>query len=153
MALSKKHARIGNARSKEWVKLTCSKDAPNTMVFNGVLPDQATVRWHPVAGECYSTPHAGEIIVFELFFCRGLGLLAHPFLCDLLWYYGITLCHLTPNSILHITIFINLCESFLGIEPHFNLFCHSLDLGPQKSSATSTWSYGMGWPTSTKPFH
>lgn len=69
-------------------------------------------------------PHAGEIIIFKLFFYRGLGLLAHPFLCNLLCYYGITLCHLTPNSILHITIFINLYESFLGIEPHFNLFCH-----------------------------
>jgi hypothetical protein len=29
---------------------------------------------------------------------------------------------LTPNSILHLAIFITLCEAFLGIEPHFGLW-------------------------------
>jgi hypothetical protein len=29
---------------------------------------------------------------------------------------------LTPNSILHLAIFITLCEAFLGIEPHFCLW-------------------------------
>ena len=71
-----------------------------------------------------SDPHASEIIVFKSFFYREFGLPAHPFLCDLLRYYGITKFHLTPNSILHIAIFINLCEAFLGIEPHFNVFFH-----------------------------
>jgi len=37
-------------------------------------------------------------------------------------YYGITLVHLNPNNILHLSIFINLCVAYLGIEPHFNLF-------------------------------
>lgn len=32
--------------------------------------------------------------------------------------------HLTPNSIVHISIFVHLCEAFLGIRPHFNLFCY-----------------------------
>jgi hypothetical protein len=71
-----------------------------------------------------SDPYPSEIVVFESFFSQGFGLLAHPFLCNVLWYYGITLCHLTPNSILHNAIFINLYEAFLGIEPHFNLLCH-----------------------------
>jgi hypothetical protein len=35
--------------------------------------------------------------------------------------YGVQLHHLTPNSLLHIACFITLCESFLGIEPHFIL--------------------------------
>jgi hypothetical protein len=48
--------------------------------------------------------------------------------------YGVQLHQLTPNSILHIACFITLCESFLGIEPHFLLwkflfrFCPSVAL-------------------------
>ena len=35
---------------------------------------------------------------------------------------GVQVHHLTPNSIFHISIFVHLCEAFLGIEPHFDLF-------------------------------
>jgi hypothetical protein len=34
----------------------------------------------------------------------------------------VQLHQLTPNSILHIACFVTLCESFLGIEPHFLLW-------------------------------
>jgi hypothetical protein len=84
MAPSKKRIRMGNARSKEWVKSTYSEDALNAMVFDGVLPDQATTQWRPAAGECYPNPRAREIIIFESFFYQGFGLPAHPFLRDLL---------------------------------------------------------------------
>lgn len=46
----------------------------------------------------------------------------HPFLRRLLEYWGVSLCHLHPNSILAIAIFINFCESYLGIYPHIHLF-------------------------------
>ena len=36
--------------------------------------------------------------------------------------YGIQLWQLSPNSVLHLSLFITLCEAFLGIEPHFGLF-------------------------------
>ena len=35
---------------------------------------------------------------------------------------GVQVHHLTPNLIIHISIFVHLCEAFLGIEPHFDLF-------------------------------
>jgi hypothetical protein len=34
----------------------------------------------------------------------------------------VQLHQLTPNSLLHIACFVTLCESFLGIEPHFLLW-------------------------------
>jgi hypothetical protein len=34
----------------------------------------------------------------------------------------VQLHQLTPNSILHIACFITLCESFLGIDPHWVLW-------------------------------
>lgn len=42
----------------------------------------------------------------------------YPFLCDL------SLGNLHPNSILAVSVFITLCEAYLGIQPHFNLFRH-----------------------------
>jgi len=58
----------------------------------------------------------------------------HPFLRKLLHYYGIALCHLNPNSILHLAIFINLCEAYLGIDAHFNLFRYFFCLKPFSGS-------------------
>jgi hypothetical protein len=60
--------------------------------------------------------------MFLSFLFRGLSLPAHEFLRGLLFVYGVQLHQLTPNSILHIACFVTLCESFLGIEPHFLLW-------------------------------
>ena len=32
--------------------------------------------------------------------------------------------HLTPNKIQHMAAFVALCEGFLGIDPHFDLWRH-----------------------------
>ena len=43
---------------------------------------------------------------------------------------------LPPNSFVHMSIFVHLCEAFLGIEPHFDLFRHLFHLKPQPNSAS-----------------
>ena len=43
--------------------------------------------------------------------------------------------HLTPNFILHISIFVHLCEAFLGIEPHFDLFQYFFHLKPHTNES------------------
>lgn len=59
--------------------------------------------------------------------------------CDffrrLLRFYRVELCLLNPNSTLHISIYIHLCEAFLGIEPHWALFCHLFCMKPTSSSS------------------
>ena len=42
----------------------------------------------------------------------------------LLHYYKIKVQHLNPNRIQHMAAFIALCEGFLGISPHFDLWWH-----------------------------
>ena len=116
------------ARSKEWVASTNTQEDLEELVFAGVLSDQATATWWPAASERYPTPNDGELVVFEDFFHRGFGLSAHPSFCKLLVYYGISLIHLNPNSILHLSIFIYLCEAYLAIEAHFNLFWYLIYL-------------------------
>jgi hypothetical protein len=75
-------------------------------------------------------PPSGFRVMFLAFLLRGLSLPAHEFLRGLLFMYGVQLHQLTPNSILHITCFITLCESFLGIEPHFLLWKFLFRLRP-----------------------
>ena len=58
-----------------------------------------------------------------------------PFLHGFLHYYGITLNHLNPNSILHLSIFVHLCETFLGIPPSITLFRYFFKLKPHPNAA------------------
>ena len=52
------------------------------------------------------------------------------FFYALLQFWGIQLHHLTPQSILRLSIFTHFCEAFLGILPHFHLFQYFFILVP-----------------------
>src|SRR4051812_28689095 len=67
-------------------------------------------------------PPPGFTVMFLSFVFRGLSLPAHDFLRGLLFTYGIQLWQLGPNLLLYLALFITVCESFLGIEPHFGLW-------------------------------
>ena len=101
-----------------------NKAVLNQLVEDGVLPDRVTARWHSARGESFSTPCGDELVVFEDYFYRGFGVPIHPFLRGLIDYYEISLCNLSPNSILHVSVFIHFGEAYLGILLHFNLFRH-----------------------------
>lgn len=60
-----------------------------------------------------------------------MGLPTSHFLQGLLHYYGITLNHLNRNSIIHLSIFVHLCEVFLGIPPSIAPFRYFFRLKPQ----------------------
>jgi hypothetical protein len=63
------------------------------------------------------------------FYERGFGVPPHQFLCSLLQSYGLDLHHLNPLGILHMVVFVTLCEAYNGIEPHFNLWSYFFRLG------------------------
>jgi hypothetical protein len=75
-------------------------------------------------------PLSGFWVMFLAFLLCGLSFPAHEFLRGLLFVYGVQFHQLTPNSILHIACFVILCESFLGIEPHFLLWKFLFRLRP-----------------------
>lgn len=58
------------------------------------------------------------------FYERGFGLPLHSFVWGILHYYKLELQNFHPNSILHIACFITLCEAFMGIWPHWQLWKH-----------------------------
>jgi hypothetical protein len=78
-------------------------------------------------------PPSGYQVMFLAFLLRGLSFPAHELLRGLLFVYGVQLHQLTPNSILHIACFVTLCESFLGIEPHWILWKFLFCLRPSVS--------------------
>jgi hypothetical protein len=81
-----------------------------------------------------STPRrpSGFQVTFVDFLVHGLSIPMHEFLRGLLFFYGIQLHQLTPNSLIHISIFITLCECFLGIHPHLGLWKHIFLPPPQQ---------------------
>jgi hypothetical protein len=87
------------------------------LVANHFLPDHAVLQWCPATREDIPTLNTNEIVVFSSFFQCRFSLPACDFFRGLLDHYKIELVHLNPNSILHITAFIHLYESFLGIPP------------------------------------
>ena len=73
----------------------------------------------------------GGTIAFTAFILRGFGIPTSDFFRGVLFHWEIQAHNLTPNSILHISIFVHLCETYLGIVPHFSLFQHLFHLKPQ----------------------
>ena len=85
----------------------------------------------PTAGQIDSTPEPQERVVFLPHFVRGLGFPLHPFVRDIMYYYGIDLHDLSPNSFLNISTFIVVCEAFLRISPHFSLWLKIFNVKPK----------------------
>jgi hypothetical protein len=82
----------------------------------------------------------GYVVACAAFYEWGFSVSSHRFLCSLLQFYGLELHHLTASGILHIAAFVTLCEAYMGIEPHFNLwnyfFCAWLQQGSGAEAAT-----------------
>jgi hypothetical protein len=110
--------------AEEWVRSISNEVALNALVVHGVLPDRTTAGWRPAFDEEFPMAHTDELVVFKDYFFCGFGIPIHPFLHGLIGYYGVSLCNLSPNSVLHVTIFINFYESYLRMLPYFDLFHH-----------------------------
>ena len=85
----------------------------------------------PTAGQIVPTPEPHERVVFLPHFVHGLGFPLHPFVRDIMYYYGIDFHDLSPNSFLNISTFIVLCEAFFFISPHFGLWLKIFNVKPK----------------------
>jgi hypothetical protein len=92
------------------------------LVSIGVLPSKELCSWRICHGVTIPTEDTHESVIYVPFLLRGLALPISPFFCGLLDFYRLNLTHLNPNSILQISIYVHLCEAFLGVLPHFGLW-------------------------------
>jgi hypothetical protein len=64
------------------------------------------------------------VVSFVSFHERGFGVPASRFMRAILHVYGVELHNLSPNSISQAQIFATVCEGYLGIAPHWDLWTH-----------------------------
>jgi hypothetical protein len=86
------------------------------------LPPKELCSCRICRGVTIPTEDTHESVIYVPFLIRGLALPISPFFRDLLDFYRLNLTHLNPNSILQVSIFVHLCEAFLGVLPHFGLW-------------------------------
>jgi hypothetical protein len=129
LAQKNKMGKVSTANSvTSWVPSDFMQKDLEKARADGLVSDDDQVTFPST--ERIPKPPSGFRVMFFAFLLRGLSLPAHKFLRGLLFVYGVQLHQLTPNSILHIACFITLCESFLGIEPHFLLWKYLFRLRP-----------------------
>jgi hypothetical protein len=92
------------------------------LVSVGVLPPKELCSWRIYCGVTVPMENTHESVVYIPFLIRGLALPISPFFRGLLDFYNLNLTHLSPNSILQIFVFVQLCEAYLGILTHFGLW-------------------------------
>jgi hypothetical protein len=106
------------------------------LLNRGFLWEKDVDMWRAAAGDSYPMEkNPDEIPRFTRFAERGLSLPASDFFKGLLGYYGIEYLNLNPNGIFHTAVFIQFCEAFLGIKPHWILFRKFFRVKPQPSAS------------------
>lgn len=77
--------------------------------------------------DSFQASDVDQVVVFYQFVLQRLGIPTSTISNGLLHLYYIELIHLSPNSILHIAIFVHLCEAYLGIlDIHAHAHTHIL---------------------------
>jgi hypothetical protein len=88
------------------------------------LSDERRPEWIPPVSGAAPSPPPGYIVSFVSFHERGFGVPASRFMRAILHHYGVELHNLSPNSISQAAIFVAVCEGYLGIAPHWDLWTH-----------------------------
>ncbi|KAK1663191.1 hypothetical protein QYE76_051350 [Lolium multiflorum] len=123
----------------EWERSKVTNQDVNLLKRLGLMKKEDAIRFP--SEESYPNPPMEYRVSFVDHLIRGLSTPIHDFLRGLLFVYGIQLHQLTPNSILHISIFITLCECFLGITPNWILWKRIFCLRRNGSHSTT---YNIG---------
>jgi hypothetical protein len=108
-----------------WGRSSFTDKITSRLVEDGLLRpvmNVARLEWIIPGNEDEPNPPAGYVVSFAHFHERGFGTPTSNFFHKLLYYYGIELQNLNPNSILLIMVFVALCEGYLGIKPNFALW-------------------------------
>ena len=113
-----------------------SVETLQSLIDDGLLhpvTDPNRPEWIAPRGEPELRPRDGYVVSFVAFYERGLGLPADRFMRVLPHYYGVELHNFNPNSIAQVAIFVAVCEGYLGIAPHWELWLHLFRAGSPPS--------------------
>jgi hypothetical protein len=110
-----------------WPFSTVTVEDLQALVTEGLLhplSGEPQPEWMAPGSEADLTPSPGYVVSFTPFHERGFGMPTSRFMRALPHYYGVELHNFNPNSIMQAAIFVTVCEGFLGIDPHWDLWTH-----------------------------
>jgi hypothetical protein len=105
-----------------WSVLEVTQEHQQNLMSQGYMTTVKLATYRVPDDPASPAPTGGYVVVCMAFYKGGFGVPSHRFLHLLLQFYGLELHHLTPLGILHIAAFVTMCEAYMGIEPHFNLW-------------------------------
>ena len=111
-----------------WGKSSATVTVLAQLVADRLLPrnpDSGAPAWistHP--DETEPKPPQGYVVSFVRLHERGFGVPVGRFMRALCEYYRAELHNLSPNAISQAAVFIAVCEGYLGIEVHWDLWIH-----------------------------
>ena len=111
-----------------WGKYSATKAVLKGLVINGLLPPNSDLS-RPVwialrVEESEPKPPSVYIVSLVRLHERGFGVPTGRFVRTLCTHYGVELHNLAPNSISQVVVFVALCEGYLGIEAHWDMWIH-----------------------------
>ncbi|KAE8777095.1 hypothetical protein D1007_50202 [Hordeum vulgare] len=117
-----------------WLVRDVDEELIDALRHHRLLPPASQVSVRLPGFEASPAPVAGEVVVFSEHFYQGFGLPASSFFAQWLQFFGLQPHHVAPNAILQLAAFVVLCEGFVGIKPHVDLW-RSLFFFKQQSIA------------------
>jgi len=78
----------------------------------------------PAADHREPRPPKGYVVSLAKFHRHGLGSPPSRFMRALCHHYGVELQHFSPNAITAAAFFAAVCEGYLGMMPHWDLWLH-----------------------------
>jgi len=78
----------------------------------------------PAADHREPRPPTGYVVSFAKFHRHGLGTPPSRFMRALCHHYGVELQHFSPNAITVVAVFAPVCQGYLGMMPHCDLWLH-----------------------------
>ena len=116
------------AEPAPWGKSTATEPVLEALVDEGLLPPNTELSrpvWiAPRPEEREPKLSSGYIVSLVRLHERGFGVRAGKFVRALCNYYGVALHNFAPNSISQAAVFVSVCEGFLGVEAHWDLWVH-----------------------------
>ena len=111
-----------------WGKSTATTEVLEQLVADRLLPTNTNssrpVWIAPRPEEVEPNPPSGYIVSLVRLHERGFDFPVGRFMRVLCDYYGVELHNFGPNSISQAAVFIALCEDYLGIEVHWDMWIH-----------------------------
>jgi hypothetical protein len=111
-----------------WYPCNTTRVALDAHVKSGLLrpiTDEGAPEWIvPPANDREPNPPPGYVVCFQSFLEWGFGMPAGRLIQAILHYFVVELHNLNPNSVMQAVVFAMVCEGFLGVPPHWNLWLH-----------------------------